>query len=88
MATGAASRSAAAPILSRALTALRLALGATPAETVFVGDSPREDILGAQRVGMRAVWVRSREFPLGDVQPDGIIEALPELLPILDRWIA
>ncbi|MBK9713730.1 MAG: HAD family hydrolase [Kouleothrix sp.] len=63
-------------------------LGATPAETVFVGDSPREDILGAQRVGMRAVWVRSREFPLGDVQPDGIIEALPELLPILDRWIA
>ena len=64
------------------------ALGAAPGESVFVGDSPREDILGAHGVGMRAVWMRSVEFPLGDVQPDAIIEALPELLPILERWRA
>ena len=37
---------------------------------------------------MRAVWVRSAEFPLGDVQPDAIIETLPELLPILEQWRA
>jgi putative hydrolase of the HAD superfamily len=60
-------------------------LDATPEEALFVGDSPREDILGAQGVGMRAIWVRSREFPLGDVRPDAIIEALPELPPILER---
>lgn len=62
------------------------ALGARPDEAVFVGDSPREDILGAQAVGMRAVWQRNTEFPLGDVQPDAIIDALPELLPLLERW--
>jgi HAD superfamily hydrolase (TIGR01549 family) len=62
------------------------ALDATPDLAVFVGDSPREDILGAQAVGMRAVWVRSPEFPLGEVQPDAIITTIPELLPILERW--
>jgi putative hydrolase of the HAD superfamily len=64
------------------------ALDAAPGQAVFVGDSPREDIRGAQGVGMRAVWVRSAEFPLGDARPDGVVERLPELLPILDRWQA
>jgi putative hydrolase of the HAD superfamily len=62
------------------------ALGAEPGAAIFVGDSPREDIRGAQAVGMRAVWLRSREFPLGDAQPDGVVDTLPELLPILDQW--
>lgn len=62
------------------------ALGAGAAEAVFVGDSPREDIRGAQGVGMRAVWVSSTEHPLGSVRPDAIVETLPELLPILERW--
>jgi len=61
-------------------------LGVPPEEAVFVGDSPREDILGAQGVGMRAVWVRSREFPLGEVRPDAVIDTLPELLPVLEEW--
>jgi putative hydrolase of the HAD superfamily len=62
------------------------ALGVSASEAVFVGDNPREDILGAQAVGMRAVWVVSPEFPLGAVQPDAIIRELPELLPLLDAW--
>lgn len=64
------------------------ALGVAPEHALFVGDSPREDIVGAQGAGMRAVWVRSGEFPLGDVQPDAIIDALPELLPIVEHWRA
>ena len=64
------------------------ALGVAPEQAVFVGDSPREDIVGAHAAGMRAIWIRSREFPLGDVQPDAIIESLPELLPILEHWRA
>jgi putative hydrolase of the HAD superfamily len=71
-------------IFQHALDALEVA----PEQAVFVGDSPREDIVGAQGAGMRAVWVHSREFPLGDVQPDARIETLPELLPILERWHA
>lgn len=62
------------------------ALDVTPETAVFVGDSPREDIVGAQHVGMRAIWMRSREFPLRDVRPDAVIESLPEVPPILDRW--
>jgi putative hydrolase of the HAD superfamily len=69
-------------VFQHALDALRVA----PHQAVFVGDSPREDILGAQGAGMRAIWVRSTEFPLGDVQPDATIEALPELLPLLEQW--
>lgn len=64
------------------------ALGVVPAEAVFVGDNPREDILGAQGMGMRAVWKRSVEFPLGAVRPDAVIDELPELLPIVDGWRA
>jgi putative hydrolase of the HAD superfamily len=61
-------------------------LDVRPEEAVFVGDSPREDILGAQRVGMRAIWLRSQEFPLGDIRPDAIIETLPDLLKVLEYW--
>ncbi len=61
-------------------------LDVAPEEAVFVGDSPREDIVGAHRVGMRGVWMRSKEFPLREVQPDAIIESLPELLPIVEEW--
>jgi putative hydrolase of the HAD superfamily len=61
-------------------------LDTSPEHAIFIGDSPREDIRGAQGVGMRAVWMRSREFPLGDIQPDAIIQSLPELLPIVERW--
>ena len=63
-------------------------LDATPESAVFVGDNPHEDILGAQGVGMRAVWQRSAEFPLGDVRPDATIETLAELPSILQRWCA
>jgi HAD superfamily hydrolase (TIGR01509 family) len=60
-------------------------LGVGPAEAVFVGDNPREDILGAQAAGMRAIWVRSQEFPLGDVRPDAIIDDQTELVAALGR---
>jgi putative hydrolase of the HAD superfamily len=67
-------------IFQRMLAALDVAA----AEAVFVGDSPQEDILGAQAVGMRAVWVRSPEFPLGNVQPDAIIDDHSTLLDVLN----
>lgn len=63
------------------------ALGVAPEQAVFLGDNPREDIMGAHGAGMRAIWVRSSEF-LDDAQPDAIIETLPELLPILEHWRA
>jgi putative hydrolase of the HAD superfamily len=63
-------------------------LNVAPEQAAFVGDNPREDVLGAQGVGMRAVWQRSAEFPLGDVHPDATIETLADLPAILQRWRA
>ncbi len=60
-------------------------LGVNAAHAVFVGDSPKEDIRGAQQVGMRAIWVRSPEFPLPpDIHPDAIVEHSGEVVSLLD----
>ena len=39
------------------------ALGAEPAEAVFVGDSPSRDMAGAKALGMRHVWLRPEGAP-------------------------
>jgi putative hydrolase of the HAD superfamily len=54
-----------------------------PADAVFVGDRLRDDVGGAQGLGMKGVL--TRQFRQEDVsedgiQPDRVIEALPELL--------
>ena len=62
-------------------------LGVSPEEAVFVGDRLHDDVAGAQRVGMRAVWVRRGERSLdGQVKPNAIINSLTELLNVLDVW--
>ncbi len=58
------------------------------ARAVFVGDRPLDDIHGAQQVGMRAVLRPNDLVGSYDVQPDATIGRLPELLPLLDGWLA
>jgi putative hydrolase of the HAD superfamily len=67
------------------------ALGVEPAEAVYVGDRPFEDIHGAQLAGMRAIWVPHSEIPAGqqvavDAVPDGVAHQLLDILDILDGW--
>jgi len=58
-----------------------------PDEAVFVGDRPWDDITGAQRVGMRAVLrPNSMITDTTPVEPDAVIEALPDLVPLVDGW--
>lgn len=64
-----------------------------PAECVYVGDRPYDDISGAKALGMRAVLVPHSDLPANqrvpvDVAPDAVIERLADLLPIVDRWTA
>ena len=59
-----------------------------PERVVFVGDRPYDDIFGAQSVGMRAVLRPNPLVPGYEVEPDAVIEALPELVPTIDRWRA
>ena len=58
-----------------------------PAECVFVGDRPYDDIYGAKSLGMRAVLIPNSTVPPFDgAVPDAVITRLSELLPLLDGW--
>jgi HAD superfamily hydrolase (TIGR01509 family) len=63
------------------------ALGLSPDEAVFVGDSLYFDVWGAQQAGLRGVWIeqdqRSQPAGMEDIQPDATIRRLPELLDIV-----
>ena len=56
-------------------------LGASVAETVYVGDSPLEDIKGAKTAGMKTVFVTSQFYTLEDLHDSG---QKPDLQP--DLW--
>jgi HAD superfamily hydrolase (TIGR01662 family) len=74
-------------IFEKALAALNI----KPIQAVYIGDNITADILGAQRVGMRAI-LRDIGQPLGNsrsmVRPDGTVKSLLEILPLLDKWYA
>jgi HAD superfamily hydrolase (TIGR01549 family) len=52
-----------------------------PADILFVGDTPHDDVLGAKGVGMHSAWIRrrDRELPEGIPAPDLVIADLAEL---------
>jgi FMN phosphatase YigB (HAD superfamily) len=64
-------------IFERALQAMSL----VPGETLFVGDRPDIDVLGAQSVGMPAVWINRAgdALPEGQPRPEFEIRDLAEL---------
>jgi len=59
-------------------------LEATAAETVYVGDSPLEDIKGAKTLGLKTVFIPSQFYSLEFLQeaqqkPDLIVKDICEL---------
>ena len=70
-------------------------LGVTAEETVYVGDSPLEDIKGAKAAGMKTVFVPSQFYSMKDLyesqqKPDIIMKDTQELykrLPILLKGV-
>ena len=64
-------------------------LGVEPAQAVFVGDRLLDDIGGAKGVGMRAVLTREfRQEDQDEIEPDAVIERLPELPDTVERLAA
>lgn len=62
-----------------------------PADCVYVGDRPYDDISGAKAAGMRAVLVPHSDIPPNeqvpvDVEPDAVVQRLSELPSVLDAW--
>ncbi|MFI5278430.1 MAG: HAD family hydrolase, partial [Ktedonobacterales bacterium] len=67
-------------IFAQTLAALEVA----PGEAVMVGDSPAADILGANRAGVRAIWIRREGQPLtAGARADATIASLEELAALL-----
>ncbi len=64
-------------IFRHLLDAMRL----QPHEMLFVGDTPMEDVLGAQRAGIPIAWLSHgrTELPPGVAQPDIIVPTLADL---------
>lgn len=55
-------------------------LGVLPSESLYVGDHPKNDIKGAQAVGMKAAWKRDPFWDKADA--DFVIDDLMEI-PLL-----
>jgi HAD superfamily hydrolase (TIGR01549 family) len=52
----------------------------------FVGDHPRNDVLGSSAVGAKAVWVRgAHPRPDEHPHPERSVDAIPDLLPLIGR---
>ncbi len=62
---------------------------AMPEDAAMVGDSLQADVEGAQKLGMRAVWVTRRASFTPEerarIQPDAEISTLTELISALER---
>jgi len=62
-----------------------LQMGVKPAQAVHVGDHLRNDILGANEVGMRSILLEGPDETGLDVQPTARIKALAELPEALEQ---
>jgi len=61
-------------------------IGASPSETVFVGDTIDADIEGAKAVGIKAIYIERREQKRSEkFCPDQTIKSLSELPDIIER---
>jgi len=55
-------------------------------EAIMVGDNPKSDILGSNRIGMRNVWInRESLVPKQEIQATFEIKRLIEIIPLLER---
>jgi HAD superfamily hydrolase (TIGR01509 family) len=69
-----------------AFAALLREVDVAPGRAVFVGDRARDDVVGAQGAGMRAVLLTGRPVESYDVIPDASLPGLEGLLDVLDSW--
>ena len=59
-------------------------IGASPSETLFVGDNQEADIVGAGEVGMRTAWMsHGRSWEIASYTPTHVIEHVWDVRPLL-----
>ncbi len=59
-----------------------------PAEAVYIGDKLDVDVAGPQKIGMRAILIRSpyRAEESEEIIPDAVIDSLAQLPGLLEEW--
>jgi putative hydrolase of the HAD superfamily len=77
---------------AQAFEAILAVLGSTPEDSVFVGDRIWDDIAGAQRAGMRTIWiphsrVPEEQVPDASARPDAVAHEPWDILGILESWV-
>ncbi|OLR90585.1 HAD family hydrolase [Actinokineospora bangkokensis] len=76
-----------------AFEAAMAAIGVTnPAECIYVGDRPYDDIHGAKSIGMKAILIPHSPIPEHqlvptDLAPDAILPSLADLPALIDPWL-
>lgn len=60
-------------------------LGASPQNTLHIGDTPATDVAGAQATGLKAVWVnrKKRQLETTAPPPDYEVSSFSDLVPLL-----
>ncbi len=60
-------------------------LGVLPSEAAYVGDHPLNDIEGAKKAGLTAIWIPYAPYPDGYLKPDHTINRLGELPALIKK---
>lgn len=68
---------------ARPFAAAMRALEATPWASVYIGDNPARDLVGARNAGMRCILFRGRDVAYDTLVPDACFDSYAELEPIL-----
>jgi putative hydrolase of the HAD superfamily len=69
-------------IFQRGLTELELA----PAEVLYVGDHPVNDVLGASAAGLTPVWLKGTySWPTDHKEPKFQLERIDDLVELLEQ---
>ncbi len=71
----------------RLFTQAMNALGAAPGASLYVGDDPLRDLVGARGAGMRCILFRGQDVPYNGLRPDACFQAYTDLEAIVDRLI-
>jgi putative hydrolase of the HAD superfamily len=60
-------------------------LGVSPAESVYIGDNPEADIIGAKNAMMKTIWKRNSTWTQSQ-EADAIVDRLDEIPAILTKF--
>jgi HAD superfamily hydrolase (TIGR01509 family) len=71
---------------ARAFEIATQGLDVSPERSIYVGDSPLTDVVGAKSAGMISVWadLEGQSYPDGAIEPDYSITALDQLIGLVE----